>query len=183
MSSPIRVVAGLLTLIVITGCSSDDPATDEPTGTAAATTMEVATTTVASTTSTTNTVNDSSVYVHPGKEEVSERQSQMVEVLRRYLEAWKSKDGDMVASYMTDDAVFEYYEQDETYSVADGALQARISNGPYDSMRTFEPVMVYNNRIALTGTVDAVGVEWLSVIRFTRSGDVKIEKETLFFGP
>jgi hypothetical protein len=123
--------------------------------------------------------------VAPGldSEDLSARQQQMLEVLQEYVGAWQAKDGEAAASFMTDDAVFVYYEQDEVYAVRDGSLQARISGGPYTSMRTFEPVMVYDDRIVVTGTVDAVNVRWLSVINFTQSGEVKIETETVFFGP
>lgn len=107
----------------------------------------------------------------------------MLEVLQQYVEAWQATDGEAAASFMTDDAVFVYYEQDDVYAVSDGSLQARISGGPYTSMRTFEPVMVYDDRIVLTGTVDAVNVRWLSVINFAQSGDVGIETETVFYGP
>jgi hypothetical protein len=123
--------------------------------------------------------------VAPGldSEDLSARQQQMLEVLQEYVGAWQAKDGEAAASFMTDDAVFVYYEQDDVYAVRDGSLQARISGGPYTSMRTFEPVMVYDDRIVVTGTVDAVNVRWLSVINFTQSGEVKIETETVFFGP
>ena len=122
--------------------------------------------------------------VHPGSEALTPRQAEMIDVLEGYLAAWKARDGDLAATYMTDDAVFEYHEQGDSYPVADGSLQARISAGPYDTMRFFEPTMVYGNRIALTGTVDAVGVRWMSIIRFTEDGDeVLIDKETVFYGP
>lgn len=124
-------------------------------------------------------------YVTPGIDsgDLSTRQQEMLEVLQDYVGAWQARDGEAAASFMTDDAVFFYYEQDDVFAVSDGSLQARISGGPYNTMRTFEPVMVYGDRIVLTGTVDAVNVRWLSVINFTQSGDVRIETETVFFGP
>jgi hypothetical protein len=124
-------------------------------------------------------------FVAPGldTEQLSTRQQEMLEVLQDYVGAWQAKDGEAAATFMTDDAVFFYYEQDDVYAVGDGTLQARITGGPYNTMRTFEPVMVYDDRVVLTGTVDAVNVRWLSVINFTQSGDVRIETETVFFGP
>jgi len=173
--SPFRTSVLTLVLLLISACSEASPTDDT------ATTSQVPTTV---TTTTAVETDEAPPYVHPGAEELTDRQAEMLEVLDRYTAAWQVRDGDLAASYMTEYAVFEYFEQGETYSVADGSLQARISAGPYDTMRLFVPQMVYGNRIVLTGTVDAVGVKWLSVIRFTTVGDkVLIDKETLFYGP
>jgi len=119
----------------------------------------------------------------PGTEALSERQMEMVDVVRDYVAAWQDTNGEEAASYMTSNAVFEYHEQGWTFNVADGSLQSRITDGPYDTLRTFEPMMVYNERIVLAGTIDSEEVDWVSVIRFTPRGEVKIVSETLFFGP
>ncbi|MGD2043356.1 MAG: hypothetical protein PVJ28_06860 [Acidimicrobiia bacterium] len=172
MRPRIALALAVLWPVVACGGGPSEIASVDPTVTTAATT-------------TTTEPEPSTGFVAPGldSEDLSARQQQMLEVLQEYVGAWQAKDGEAAASFMTDDAVFVYYEQDEVYAVRDGSLQARISGGPYTSMRTFEPVMVYDDRIVVTGTVDAVNVRWLSVINFTQSGEVKIETETVFFGP
>jgi len=92
----------------------------------------------------------------------------MLAIVSAYLEAWQAKDGDLVASCMTVDAVFEYHEHGTTFAVADGSLQSRIANGPDDSMRTFERVLVYDEIVVIT---------------FTKCGDVAISGERVFLGP
>lgn len=177
--SPTRAAAGLilaLSLVVIASCS--EASSTDVTITAGDSSEQTT-----SSTSTSSTLAGDAPYVHPGSGELSARQIDMLEVLAGYGAAWKAKDGDLLATYMTEDAVVEYDEQDATYAVADGSLQTRVANGPYDTMRTFEPKMIYDNRIIHTGTVDAVGVRWVAVIRFTRSGEVLIDKETIFYGP
>jgi hypothetical protein len=98
----------------------------------------------------------------------------------RYLAAWSATDGERVEPLMIDTGYVEYLEQGWRFDVADGSLQQRISNGPYDSMELFSPMMVYEDRIVVTGSVHAVNVRWLSVIRFTSAGDVKIISESIF---
>ena len=176
--SPTRAAAGLilaLLLVVISSCSDASTDVTVTDGDSSGQTT--------SSTGTSSTSPGDAPYVHPGGGELSARQIDMLEVLAGYGEAWKAKEGDLLATYMTEDAVVEYDEQDATYAVADGSLQSRVTNGPYDTMRTFEPKMVYDNRIVHTGTVEAVGVQWVAVIRFTRSGEVLIDKETIFYGP
>ena len=119
-------------------------------------------------------------YVTPGAEELSPRQAEMVDVAEQYLAAWLATDGQRVEPLMIDTGYVEYLEQGSRFNVADGSLQQRISNGPYDSMENFSPMVVYDHRIVLTGSVNAVNVRWLSVIRFTTASDVKIVSETIF---
>lgn len=163
-----------LALISATGCSADSTSDEGVTPTASPEpSMTTSTTTVAA---------GAAQYVHPGSEELSARQVEMLDVLESYGAAFKARDGDQIATFMTDDAIVEYNEQGDVYFVADGSWQERVSNGPYDSTRTFEPKMVYGNRIIHSGTVDAVGVTWVAVLRFTTHGEVKIDKETIFHG-
>ncbi|MCP3855180.1 MAG: hypothetical protein GY745_10105 [Actinomycetia bacterium] len=80
---------------------------------------------------------------------------------------------------MTDDGFIEYWEQGWVFSVADRSLQDRVTNGLYDTLRTFDPMLVYVDRIVLSGRIESLSLTWLSVVRFTRTGDVRIVSETI----
>ena len=123
---------------------------------------------------------DVSAYVAPGMDTLTERQTEMMSIVDQYLAAWQKTDGDGAASYMTDDGFIEYWEQGWVFSVADRSLQDRITNGPYDTFRTFDPMLVYVDRIVLSGRIESLNLTWLSVVRFTTSGDVRIVSETIY---
>lgn len=118
--------------------------------------------------------------VSPGAEELTDRQSEMVDVVEGYVQAWAATDGDAVASFMTDDGVVVYPEQGWTFSVTDRSLQDRVTNGPYATLHTLDPKLVYENRIVLAGRIDSMDLPWLSVVAFTETGDVEIVSETIF---
>ena len=116
----------------------------------------------------------------PGAEELTARQAEMVELADQYVAAWKDTEGQRLETYMVEDGYVEYPEEGWRFSLIDGSLQERVSNGPYDSMENYGPMMVFDDRNVLTGRVNAVGVRWLSVIRFTTAGEVKVVSETLY---
>jgi hypothetical protein len=118
-------------------------------------------------------------YVTPGGGQLTDRQALMLDVVEQYADAWHSTDGDGVASFMTQDAYVEYPEQGMRFEVADGSLQARVTNGPYASMVEYEPLMVFDDRVVLTGQVGP-SIRWLSILRFTTTGDVKIVSERIY---
>ena len=119
-------------------------------------------------------------YVVAGAGQLTDRQTLMVEVVEQYGDAWRATDGERVASFMTEDAYVEYPEEGWRFEVADGSVQDRVMNGPYASLEEFSPMMVFDDRIVLTGRVGSVSVRWLSVLHFTSTGDVKIISETLY---
>lgn len=119
-------------------------------------------------------------YVTPGSTELTERQTEMVELMDQYVAAWSATDGQRLETLMVDAGHVEYAEQGWRFDLEDGSLQDRVSNGPYESMENYAPMLVYEDRIVLTGRVDSVDVGWLSVIRFTTHGDVKIISETIY---
>ena len=123
---------------------------------------------------------DVDAYVTPGMETLTGRQPEMVSIVDQYLAAWQDTDGDGVASYMTDDGFIEYWEEGWVFRVADRSLQDRVTDGPYDTLRTFDPMLVYVDRIVLSGRIDSLNLTWLSVVRFTSSGDVRIVSETIY---
>jgi hypothetical protein len=123
---------------------------------------------------------DPGAYVTPGTDTLTERQVEMMSIVDQYLTAWQSTDGDGVASFMTDDGFIEYREQGWVFSVADRSLQDRIANGPYDTLRTVDPKLVYVDRIVLSGRIESLDLTWLSVVHFTSSGNVKIVSETIY---
>jgi hypothetical protein len=112
--------------------------------------------------------------------DITERQRDMLDITDHYLAAWSDTDGDAVASFMAPDGYIEYPERDEVYFVSDGTLQQRVSNGPYTTLHAHAPRLVYDDRIVLMGEIDALSLNWLSVIRFTTSGDPLIASETIF---
>ena len=119
-------------------------------------------------------------YVTPGSVELTERQTEMVELVDQYMAAWSATDGQRLETLMVEGGHVEYAEQGWRFDLEDGSLQDRVSNGPYDSIRTYAPMLVYEDRIVLTGRVDSIDVEWLSVVRFTTSGEVKVISETIY---
>jgi hypothetical protein len=119
-------------------------------------------------------------YVVPGGAALSERQQDMVSMVEAYGAAWQATDGDGVASFMTADGYIEYPHDDTVFRVSDGTLQERVTNGPYDTLQTVAPMTVYDNWIVLSGRIDSMSLNWLSVVRFTPSGDVKTMSDTIF---
>jgi hypothetical protein len=119
-------------------------------------------------------------YIVPGGAALSERQRDMVSMVEEYLAAWQATDGEGVASFMTAYGYIEYPHDDTIYRVSDGTLQERVTNGPYDTLQTVAPMTVYDNWIVASGRIDSMSLNWLSVVRFTPSGDVKIMSETIF---
>lgn len=119
-------------------------------------------------------------YIVPGGAALSERQREMVSMVEPYIAAWQATDGDGVASFMTTDGYIQYPEDNSIYRVSDGTLQERVTNGPYDTLHTVAPMTVYDNWIVLSGRIDSMSLDWLSVVRFTSSGDLKIMSETIF---
>ena len=119
-------------------------------------------------------------YVVPGGAALNERQREMVSMVESYVAAWQDTDGDGVASFMTAAGYIEYRHNNTIYRVSDGTLQGRVTNGPYDTLQTVAPMTVYDNWIVLSGRIDSMSLNWLSVVQFTSSGDVKIMSETIF---
>ncbi len=112
--------------------------------------------------------------------EITDRQRDMLDIVDGYVAAWSATDGDAVASFMTPDAYIEYPERDEVFLVSDGTLQERVSNGPYATLHAHAPAVVYDDRVVLMGRIDALDLDWLSVIRFTTSDPPLIVSETIF---
>lgn len=119
-------------------------------------------------------------YVVPGGAALTERQREMVSMVEEYAAAWRATDGEGVASFMTAGGYVQYPEDNMIYRVSDGTLQARVTNGPYSTIHALAPMTVYDDRIVLSGRIDSMSLNWLSVVRFTAGGDVRIMSETIF---
>lgn len=119
-------------------------------------------------------------YASPGTDKLTDRQTEMLDIAEDYAAGWTAKDGNAVALFMTDAGVVVYPEEGWTFSVTDGSLQDRVTNGPYSTSRTLDPMLIYGDRIVLTGRIDALDLAWLSILKFTRTGEVKIISETLY---
>jgi hypothetical protein len=112
--------------------------------------------------------------------DITERQRDMLDITEEYVAAWGDTDGDAVASFMTPEGFIDYPEDDEVFFVGDGPLQQRVSNGPYTTLHAHAPKLVYDDRVVLMGRIDALSLNWLSVIRFTTTGEPLIISETIF---
>jgi hypothetical protein len=117
--------------------------------------------------------------VVPGGTALTERQREMVTMVEQYVAAWHATDGEGVASLMTADGYIQYPEDDTIYRVSDKTLQARVTDGPYSTLHALEPMTVYDNWVVLSGRIDSFSLNWLSVVRFTSSGEVRIISETI----
>lgn len=112
--------------------------------------------------------------------EITDRQHEMLAIVDDYITAWGDTDGDAAASFMTPDGYVQYPEDEKMFFVSDRTLQWRVTNGPYGTLRAHAPAIVYDDRVVLMGTIDAQGVDWLSVIRFTEDDPLRIVSETIF---
>jgi hypothetical protein len=128
-------------------------------------------------------IDDGPSVLRAGGDGLTNRQDQMVEVVQDYISGWQATDGDLVASFVTDDGFVEYPAQGWLFNAADGTLQDHITNGPYETLRTLDPMLVHDDRIVLTGVIDSMSVNWISVVRFTTAGDLAIISETLTYWP
>lgn len=123
---------------------------------------------------------DSPYVIRAAGGDLTARQEEMVAMVGDYVAGWQATDGDQVASFMAADGYVEYVREAWVFHVADGSLQDRITNGPYDSLRRTGPMVVYDDRVVIFGTVNTgMLVNWLSVIQFTDTGDVQILSETI----
>lgn len=122
---------------------------------------------------------DDPTIVRVDGDALTARQEQMVEVVDGYVSAWQVTDGDLAASFMVDEGFVEYPSQGWVFRADDGTLQDRISNEAYASLRTLDPMLVYADRVVLTGSINSLGVGWISIFRFTASGDVQIVSESI----
>lgn len=109
---------------------------------------------------------------------LTERQQEMLDVTTQYLDAHRTRDGDLAASYMTEDAVYTDDVRDVTYNVADRSLQLHIgAANPHGRLETFEPVLVSDSHIVVVGR----GFDehpGIAVVEFPLVGDTLIESVT-----
>lgn len=161
-----------------TPAPADEPASSAPTVT---TTGAPAPSTTAAVTTTQPATTEPQAYVVPGGEALTDRQAEMVALLDEYLAAFQANDGEKAASFVTPEGYLEYPEMDgAVFRVSDGAFQARVSTlAAYSTLVAFAPVTVSGDRIIVSGVADP-SIRWLSVIRFTADGPVKIISESVY---
>ena len=139
------------------------------------------TSTATPTTATPPTTTTSLPYVLPAGGDLTERQTEMLVVLGKYLEAIQANDGDGATAFVTPDGYLEYPELDQTFSVSDGGLQDHFRTVPeYSALHPLEPKMVAGDRVIISGTVDNTDGKWLSIIRFTPDGPVLVMSESVY---
>jgi hypothetical protein len=111
------------------------------------------------------------------RDALTDRQLEMVEVARDYVNAWIDKDGDAVASFMTSDGYVVLLGQ--TFRVDDGTLQEWVEGTVSEIPNELnDPLVVYGDSVVLVGYSERVSSDWMITLRFTGSGDVKIESDS-----
>ena len=115
--------------------------------------------------------------------ELTDRQQEMVELVRAYQAAWEDLDGDAAASLMTPNAQFSMpQEGDDRVTPADGSLQefmAGLTAGPPAGID--EPVFVAGHAVVSTQQVPARGLRVVSVYGFDDlDGEILIKSHTDF---
>ncbi len=122
---------------------------------------------------------DPSVIVVPEGAELTERQAEMLEVVRDYGEAWRANDIDAMASRMTPNAVVRYPENGWEFRPSDGTLEAWIAHPRYRTLQFWSVRVVDESRVVLFGEVESEGVRWISIIELTPTGDPLVVRESI----
>ena len=120
-------------------------------------------------------------YVVPGGAPLTERQREMVTVTEKFIAAWQANDGEGVASLMTAGGEVVMPGENLTLLVSDGTLQQRVESiAAYSTLHALDPMLVHQDWIAVAGRIDSISVDWLIVLEFTSTGEVKIVSMTDF---
>lgn len=113
------------------------------------------------------------------RDALTDRQREMVEVARDYVDAWIDKDGDAVASFMTSDGYVELPELNQTFRVDDGTLQEWVEGTLSEIPNELnDPLVVSGNQVVVVGYAERVDSDWMITLEFAGSGDVKIERDS-----
>lgn len=113
------------------------------------------------------------------RDALTDRQQEMVEVARDYVNAWIDKDGDAVASFMTSDGYVVLPELNQTFRVDDGTLQEWVEGTLSEIPNELnDPLVVSGNQVVVVGYAERVDSDWMITLEFTGSGDVKIERDS-----
>jgi hypothetical protein len=112
-------------------------------------------------------------------DELTDRQLEMVDVTQQYVTAFMAKDGDAVASFMVPDGHIALPTlTDQVVRADDGTLQDWVEGLGMIPNELSDPIVVRDNYVVLTGRLDAPSLDWMIMIRFTESGEVKIVSDT-----
>lgn len=107
--------------------------------------------------------------------ELSDRQAEMVRVGDEMHRAFIAGDGDAVAALFVPQGFMLDPNHDMELRVDDGSLASQINAGPSPSYQVDEPVVVQGDTVIYTGSW---GGDWVHVLLFTSSGDVRIIRDT-----
>lgn len=118
--------------------------------------------------------NDSGVIVVGG--DLTERQEEMLRVGDEFHRAFIEGDGDVVAALFVSAGVMVDPVNDRELRVDDGSLADQINRGPAPSYRVDQSVVVHGDIVVHTGSW---GGDWVHVLVFTSSGDVRIVRDAL----
>ena len=111
------------------------------------------------------------------RDALTDRQLEMVEIARNYVNAWIDNDGDAVASFMTSNGFVELLGQ--TYRADDGTLQEWVEGTLSEIPNELnDPLVVSGDQIVLVGYSERLETDWMITLRFTGSGEVQIESDS-----
>jgi hypothetical protein len=111
-------------------------------------------------------------------DQLTDRQREMVDLTEQYVAAFIAKDGDAVASFMVPDGYLAMPTLgDQIVHASDRSLQDWVEQTGTIPNELNDPIAVYENQVVLTGHLgDAL--DWMILIEFTDSGEVKIVSDT-----
>jgi len=111
-------------------------------------------------------------------DQLTDRQIEMVGLTEQYVAAFIAQDGDAVASFMVPDGYLAMPTLgDQVVRASDGSLQDWVEQTGMIPNELNDPIAVYENQVVLTGRLGD-NLDWMMLIEFTDSGEVKIVSDT-----
>lgn len=110
-----------------------------------------------------------------GQGELTERQEQMLDLVRDYEAAWHSGDGEAVAAFYTDRGFADM--GGTIYRVDDGGLQGFVDSSTWASLDVLEPMLVKGDTVLNFHSY--TGGTYVNVTEFTNEGELLIVTHTV----
>lgn len=110
-----------------------------------------------------------------GEGDLTERQADMLDVMRDAELAWQSNDADGVLALYAPNGTFEAF--DTVYRVDDGTFADYVEMGSWSSLEVHEPVLVRGNEILTFHTFG--GQTYTESMTFTSTGDLLITSHVI----
>lgn len=111
-------------------------------------------------------------------DQLTDRQREMADLTEQYVAAFIAKDGDAVAAFMVPDGYLAMPTVgDQVVRASDRSLQDWVEQTGMIPNELNDPIAVYENQVVLTGHLGD-DIDWMILIEFTDSGEVKIVSDT-----